>query len=469
MKTTRKSMIFIAVILIVVLPSIAGAQEDIIQGVSPSSASPGVTGATDGLNEAVRILQALSGISHGDGLGYRDTTGDGVAGIADVLYILQTEADLRDTGSERVFQVADTDQVTCYDDAGTIIVCPSPGASFHGQDAQYAGAATDYTDNGDGTVTDNNTGLMWQQDPGDKMYHADAVAGASSFNLAGYSDWRLPTIKELYSLIRFNGTDPSGLPGDDTSGLTPFIDSSHFAFQYGDPSVSERIIDSQWATSTIYTSTTMGGSTTMFGVNFADGRIKGYPRDNKTYFVIYVRGNTAYGTNDFADNGDGTITDSATGLMWQQGDSGPHNWEDALTYCESLQLAGRNDWRLPNAKELQSIVDYSRSPDTTGSPAIDPLFDVTSITNEGGQTDYPFYWTGTTHANFTNFPGGSAAYVAFGRALGYMNGQWTDVHGAGAQRSDPKTGDPNDYPTGHGPQGDAIRIYNYARCVCDAQ
>ena len=46
-----------------------------------------------------------------------------------------------------------------------------------------------------------------------------------------------------------------------------------------------------------------------------------------------------------------------------------------------------------------------------------------------------------------------------------MNGEWLDVHGAGAQRSDPKAGDPANWPTGHGPQGDAIRIYNYVRCV----
>jgi hypothetical protein len=54
--------------------------------------------------------------------------------------------------------------------------------------------------------------------------------------------------------------------------------------------------------------------------------------------------------------------------------------------------------------------------------------------------------------------------VAFGRAMGYM-GSWIDVHGAGAQRSDPKSGNPASYPTGHGPQGDAIRIYNYVRLV----
>lgn len=92
------------------------------------------------------------------------------------------------------------------------------------------------------------------------------------------------------------------------------------------------------------------------------------------------------------------------------------------------------------------------------------MFTCTSIVNEAGQTDYPYYWTGTTHATW-NGNGGSAVYISFGRAMGYMNGAWHDVHGAGAQRSDPKTGNPSDYPTGHGPQGDAIRIYNYVRPV----
>ena len=193
---------------------------------------------------------------------------------------------------------------------------------------------------------------------------------------------------------------------------------------------------------------------------------------DKTFFVIYVRGNTGYGQNSFVDNGNGTITDNATSLMWGQNDSGTGlNWEEALAWVETQNTAaylGYVDWRLPNAKELQSIVDYSRSPDTTGSAAIDPLFNITSITNEAGEADYPFYWTGTTHANWSETSGGFGAYVAFGRAMGYMDGAWTDVHGAGAQRSDPKAGDPADYPTGNGPQGDAIRIYNYVRLVRNA-
>ena len=69
---------------------------------------------------------------------------------------------------------------------------------------------------------------------------------------------------------------------------------------------------------------------------------------------------------ELVDNGDGTVTDTETGLMWQQDEAGAMNWESALSYCENLQLAGHDDWRLPNINELQSLVDYS-----TYHPAID--------------------------------------------------------------------------------------------------
>ena len=385
-----------------------------------------------------------------------------------------TETEVTETATEQAaYTIVDTNQTVFYDNT-TEITPPLEGEPFYGQDAQYDVVQPSYKDNGDGTVTDLNTGLMWQQDPGDKMTYDEAVAGADAFSLAGYDDWRLPTIKELYSLILFSGID---IPpeGDDTSGLTPFIDTDYFDFQYGDTSTGDRIIDSQWISSTEYVGTTMGGNHTVFGVNFADGRIKGYPADampdqteGKGFFVIYVRGNTDYGNNSFSDNGDGTITDNATGLVWSQEDSGTGlNWEEALAWVQqknSENYLGYSDWRLSNAKELQSIVDYSRSPDTTSSAAIDPVFNCTSITNEAGQADYPWYWSSTTHVS-SRQEGEVAAYVAFGRAMGYMNGQWIDVHGAGCQRSDPKAGDPADYPEGRGPQGDAIRIYNYVRLV----
>ncbi len=69
------------------------------------------------------------------------------------------------------------------------------------------------------------------------------------------------------------------------------------------------------------------------------------------------------------DNGDGTVSDTATGLMWQKATApDAYTWEQALAYCEGLSLSVYTDWRLPNVNELQSLVDNSQV-----SPAIDPL------------------------------------------------------------------------------------------------
>jgi len=392
---------------------------------------------------------------------------------------ITTEENLPDISD---YPIVSTNQTTFYNNS-TEISTPSSGDAFYGQDAQYSRNETQYVDNGDGTVTDMVTGLMWVQssdlngdgtiDADDKLSYEDALAGASSYNLAGYTDWRLPSIKEAYSLILFSGEDISGFEGTSADGYTPFIDTDYFEFGYGDLSAGERLIDAQFATTAKYVSTTMNGDETMFGTNLADGRIKGYPTgpmpgstEDKGFYIMYVRGNENYGVNDFSDNGDGTITDEATGLMWMQDDNHEGlNWEDALSYAEGKEYAGYSDWRLPDAKELQSIVDYTRSPETTSSAAINPLFICTKITNEAGEDDYPYYWSSTTHSTWAdNNEGSNAVYLSFGRAMGYM-GEWMDVHGAGAQRSDPKTGDASDYPTGHGPQGDAIRILNYVRLV----
>ncbi len=369
--------------------------------------------------------------------------------------------------ANNTYNIVDTGQDSCSSDSFKIL-CPSEKGDFYGQDAQYTGNEPKYKDNGNGTVTDLVTGLMWQQDPGDKVDYYDAIMDVDSFELAGYSDWRVPTIKELYSLIDFRGTDPSSMDAEELS-LIPFIDEEAFMFYFGDIDNGDRVIDSQWVTSNIYKSDVMSGQECFFGVNFADGRIKCYPtQKNKGYFSIYVRGNT-YGENNFVDNGNQTITDQATGLMWQKSDNGTGvDWENALSYCESLNLSGYSNWRLPNAKELQSIVDYSKSPDTTNSAAIDSIFDITQITNEDNQLDYPYFWSSTTHIRTPNIYT-NAVYVAFGRALGYMKefGGYVDVHGAGAQRSDPKSGNPEDLPVGRGPQGDVQRIENYVRCVRD--
>jgi hypothetical protein len=424
------------------------------------------------------------------------------------------------------YTVVDSGQTKCYDNFKPIAP-PPPGQPFYGQDAQFHAHPAAYTLAADGlTVSDTVTGLTWQRSPdtdgngvlnrSDKLTLTGAKALPAKLNAAkhgGFDDWRLPSIKELYSLFNAGGIDPSGPAATDTSALTPFIDTRFFKFAYGDTRLGERVIDSQYASSTKYAGKGARGFDKLFGVNFADGRIKGYDLQmpgggiEKTFFVQCVRGNPGYGKNDFHDNNDGTITDRATGLMWSKDDSGKGmNWQDALAWVQkhnSEKFHGHSDWRLPSVKELQSIVDYTRAPDTTQSPAIDRVFKCTAITNEGGKPDWPCYWSATTHAGFQG--GAAAMVVAFGRAAGWMSAStmaggppgrrgpgaggpgggrpplgppgampsgvrggdyhFTDVHGAGSQRSDPKVGDPAQFPHGRGPQGDVIRITNFVRCV----
>jgi hypothetical protein len=108
----------------------------------------------------------------------------------------------------------------------------------------------------------------------------------------------------------------------------------------------------------------------------------------------------------FTNNGDGTITDNTTGLEWvasptAAGVGGTYTWANAITACEGLTYAGHSDWRLPNTKELQSIVDYSRA-----SPAIDTTY-FTSASS--------IYWSSTTGADVTDFAWGvdfNSGYVS---------------------------------------------------------
>ncbi len=392
-----------------------------------------------------------------------------IASLFSLLACKKNEAPLQEneTFFNYTYPIVDTEVKNFYTDLDITSILLE-GDAFYGQDANYSGNQPSYTNNEDGTITDNVTGLMWEKDMGEKITFEEAFSKADNSTLGGYTDWRVPSLKEVYSLILFTGQV------EGAQSVYMFIDTDYFNQPLGDVSIGEREVDAQTWSSTEYVGLTMNGDETIFGVNFVDGRIKGYPKykkstgeANRMYFRM-VRGKTEYGKNKFVDNRDGTVSDNATGLMWQKADDGVgRDWEESLEYAENLELASYSDWRLPNAKELQSIVDYSRSPQTTNSPSIDPVFETTEINDpEGNSGQYPFFWTSTTHLDGVN-PYASAVYIAFGDGQGEMNGTLMDVHGAGCQRSDPKSGNPNDYPQFFGPQGDVRYVYNYVRCVRD--
>ncbi len=151
------------------------------------------------------------------------------------------------------YPIVGTGQSRCYDNFSEIAP-PKPGRPFYGQDAQHPGPAQSYRDNGDGTISDLNTGLMWVRARGAMLTWDAARAGAGACGVGGYRDWRMPTIKELYSLINFNG----GFHFRAADSI-PYLDTRYFGFAYGDEARGQRGIDCQDWSATEYVGTTMDG------------------------------------------------------------------------------------------------------------------------------------------------------------------------------------------------------------------
>jgi hypothetical protein len=254
--------------------------------------------------------------------------------------------------------VPDTGQTKCYDNTHEI-PCPQPGEPFYGQDAQYGQNSQSFTELGNGVVRDNVTGLEWQQETAPDFYNwSDANNYCENLTFGGYNDWRLPTIKELSTLLDLSIYYPG-----------PTINTSFF------PDTEAAVY---WSSTTSASSLYNAWSVYLF-----DGNIGGGGKNSGGY-VRAVRGEESF--NNFINNGDGTVTDTSTGLMWQQSTApGNYTWEQAFAYCENLTISGFSDWRLPNRNELQSIVDYSRY-----NPAID--------TNFFPITEPYSYWSSTPYA-----------------------------------------------------------------------
>ncbi len=265
----------------------------------------------------------------------------------------------------------------------------------HGEDADYSRHPISYTHSDDGLIViDNNTGLMWERyinwrwgktvapkgkwrpqdvfaykdgEPKRRPYH-EGVQYCKNLSLGGYDDWRMPTMKEGHTIAHyatarptiwqkyFSDTDP-GLPGYGDRGK---------GGMWGGPLGPDHN-NSGWH------------------LGFIDGHMMGYPRTGyKTTRCVRADNNGVYFLPDFVDNGDGTVTDRVTDLIWlKETDGKKRAWEPSIQYCENLVFAGHSDWKLPHNKELSSLVDLRKQ-----KPAIDTDF--------FPDTDYKaYYWSRT--------------------------------------------------------------------------
>jgi len=277
---------------------------------------------------------------------------------------------------ERTGRLPDTGQTKCYDNS-VEIPCPQPGEAFYGQDASYRINPPSYikmdaqgnylTDSASewALVLDNATGLVWEVKTDDGSIHdrdnsytwydsnldtnggnpgymgegtdtEDFINTLNNEMFGGFTDWRIPTIKEL-TFIANKGV------------MQPAISTSVF------PKTQQ--MSNYWSATTSAIE-----NLSAWAMHFFSGGISTIHKEN-SHYVRAVRGPKSETVGNQIDNGDGTVTDTSAGLMWKQ-DTGTATWETALDYCENLSTAGYNDWRLPNVNELASIVDYS----TIGPP-----------------------------------------------------------------------------------------------------
>lgn len=376
-----------------------------------------------------------------------------------------------------VVQLPATNQTSCFDSSGNQRDCTGTGEDGEIK-AGVAWPASRFTDNANGTITDNLSGLTWSKHanapsralPGaaingcqvaeSDMLWPDAlafIACLNSGNHAGFNDWRLPNLNELESMINAGVADTSA-----------WLNSNGFGFGAGLPS---QVRPSQY-----WTSTSDASAADLPDLSAAAAwemdLVKGdFPfsilKNGKTNAVWPVRGvssgpamiwrtgqslcfddvgdtrpcagtgedgeklaGAAWPAQRFATNAGATFAlDRVSGLVWTTATMSPGpaacadnglnlTWQEALDHVACLNTnayLGRSDWRLPNRKELRSLADYSRG--NPGLPAGHPFSDLDGLT----------YWTSTSDPSAPNeawtvsmFDGGIGGAVKTGQLAGTL-------------------------------------------------
>lgn len=236
-----------------------------------------------------------------------------------------------------------------------------------GEDADFTFNPPGFENLNNGILRDTITGLYWQQNDGGEMTFEQAQVYCQQLNLGAFTDWRLPNAFEAFSILN-------------QGALNPAIDLKYFT-----KSAAE-----YWWTATVQV-----GDSSKIWVTNAGGGIGNHPKlesisagGTKKIHVRAVRNGmpAQLVNNRFNTLNNGTILDPNTELIWQPYNGKTLDWEGALVYAKQVSDSLGENWRLPNIKELQSIVDYNLQ-----QPALNK-----SVFNVNGSLQF---WSSTTLQN----------------------------------------------------------------------
>lgn len=259
--------------------------------------------------------------------------------------------------------------------------------------------ASRFIDNGDQTVTDTLTGLMWQKTPTvnnvTERNWTLSLDFCTNSSIGDYDDWRMPNLREMLSLLDyyyyslavdtsaflFLDTDDTvywtstNVDGDDNSAWCVDIDS-------GITAAESKALNFYWVWAVRDDDGNAAAEVARTGqsaslVNYDDG---------------YFDNGVIWPDARFVDNGDGTVTDILTGLMWLQDADAvtARSWASAVSAAAAAGAGDHHDWRLPNIRELESLLDMSQD---------DPCLPSGHEFTDMGSGD--IYWTSTTYAGAT--------------------------------------------------------------------
>ena len=303
-----------------------------------------------------------------------------------------------------------TGQQSCYDEDGNIIDCRDTLQDGKVR-AGFTWPSPRFTDNGDDTITDNLTGLTWTRDanlPGLVKTWQEALDYVSEMNTGenpnfGYTDWRLPNINELESLINTEQPNPAvwlesnGFKNVQSeyywSSTSPPVNVYATCLKIRVDNLGFDVLVNLSKNNTFSLWPVREGSGSSTDIWNTGQKISYFPGDDGD-----LRMGVAWPSPRFTDNGDGTVADELTGLVWTKDANLPElikTWQEALDYVKSMnagleQNFGFTDWRLPNYKEFLSLID--RSQNNPALPPGHPFINVDTYIASG-------YWSSTTYTD----------------------------------------------------------------------